>query len=407
MRPIADAELLGWVEAMHLGFHLQRPAEPEVAYRRDVRQQDLSRTLGVVDDGLVAGTLWSFPAQLTVPGGACLAADAITSVTVRPTHRRRGLLRQLMDVDLRAARERGDQASVLIAAEYPIYGRFGFGPATEQAHYAIDRRAVRFTRAATGRVDVIDPARMLAHAPALFDRFRRLHAGQIDRQPINWETRLRVRPAPWTKDEPPPTCALYVDAHGEPQGYLLYQVNGNWAGHTPAGKLDVVELVALTSDAYLGLWRFACEIDLVTELTAELRRVDEPLGWLLEDPRAAVRQTLRTDLLWLRPLDVAATLSARRYLTEDRLVLEVVDPLGLSGGRFQLDGGPAGATCRPTSESAQVRLSMTALGAIVLGGLSLHPLAEAGAIDELAPGALDTGDRLFRWPRAPWCSTFF
>ena len=52
-------------------------------------------------------------------------------------------------------------------------------------------------------------------------------------------------------------------------------------------------------------------------------------------------------------------------------------------------------------------MGMAALGSLVLGGGNLHVLAEAGAIDEQRPGALDAGEALFRWPVTPWCSTFF
>jgi len=116
---------------------------------------------------------------------------------------------------------------------------------------------------------------------------------------------------------------------------------------------------------------------------------------------------VRTDMLWLRPLDVPQTLGARRYLSEGRLVLEVDDPLGLCGGRFVLEGGPDGATCRATDAAADLSMGLQALGAISLGGVSLHGLADGGLIEENAPGALMRAERLFRWPIAPWCSTFF
>jgi predicted acetyltransferase len=407
VRAIADDELVGWVEAMHVAFHSTRSAAAEAAFLRDVRQQDQSRTLAAVDSGRIAGTFFSFPAQLTLPGGSYLTVDAISAVSVLPTYRRRGLLTRMVQTDLRAARERGEAASILIPAEFPIYGRFGFGPATEQALYTLERATVRFTRTAAGSVDLVEPAQLLEVAPGLFDQFRRQHVGQIDRSPIRWQTHLGVSEAPWNKNEPGPRCVLFTDPAGEPRGYLLYQVEGIWTGHAPAGKLDITELVALTPDAYLGLWRYACEVDLIAELTADRRRTAEPLAWLLDNARAAMRQTLRTDFLWLRPLEVPATLGARRYFTEQRLVLEVTDPLDLCGGRFVLEGGPAGATCRPSQASADLQMSMTALGAITLGGVSLHLLAEAGAIAELTPGALDTAERLFRWPGVPWCSTFF
>jgi len=314
----------------------------------------------------------------------------------------------MLEADLRAARDRGEAASILIAAEYPIYGRFGFGPATEQAIFTIQTAAAAFRRASAGTVDLLPAAELREVAPRIFDQFRRGRPGQIDRSPASWDARLRLGEVPWaTADEHPLRCAVFSDAAGVLQGYLTYRVEGTWDRRLPTGTLEVVELMSLTADAYLGLWRYCCAVDLVSQVTAGMRCVDEPLPWLLHNPRAALPNTQRSDLLWLRPLDIPTTLAARTYAAPGRLVLEVQDPLNLCGGRFVLEGGPDGATCRATDESVDLSLGMAALGALVLGGTSLRVLADAGAIEERRPGALDLGERLFRWPVTPWCSTFF
>jgi hypothetical protein len=46
-------------------------------------------------------------------------------------------------------------------------------------------------------------------------------------------------------------------------------------------------------------------------------------------------------------------------------------------------------------------MGLPALGTLTLGGVSPRLLAEAGWIDEHTPGALDTAERLFRWPLTP------
>ncbi|HLZ31747.1 MAG TPA: GNAT family N-acetyltransferase [Chloroflexota bacterium] len=411
IRSIVPDELLDWVETLHVVFHADEPAAEEAAYRRDVLDQDLGRTLAAVDTERgahrVAGTLFSYPAELTLPGGTCLIADAVTAITVLPTHRRRGLLTRLLGTDLRAARERGEPAAILIAAEYPIYGRFGFGPATEQATYTVATAVAEFRRSPDGAVDFLPPAEMREVAPRIFDQFRRRRPGQIDRQLARWDTRLGLRESPWGRPDHPLRCAVFTDPQRDIQGYLLYRVDGTWDRRLPTGKLEVVELMALTPDAYLGLWRYCCEVDLVAEVTAGMRCIDEPLPWLLHNPRAALPRTQRADLLWLRPLDVPATLAARRYASAGRLVIEVSDPLNLCAGRFVIEGSPDGATCRPTDASADLRMGIAALGSLVLGGANLHVMAEAGAIDEQRPGALAAADALFHWPVTPWCSTFF
>ena len=408
MRAIAsDAELERWVAATHVAFHVGRSAAEEAAFRRDVLHQDPRRTLAALDGDAVAGTLYSFPAELSLPGGTRLLADAVSAASVLPTHRRRGLLTRMLTADLHAARERGEVASILIPAEYPIYGRFGFGPATERADYAIDTHAAEFTRAAPGEIELVEPARLRELAPPIFDRFRRERPGQIDRDPPNWDTRLGLVQAPWADPKRTIRCLVYCVPGGDVEGYAIYRAEPSSERHVPRVKLEVAELMAVSAEAYLGLWRFCCEVDLMARVTANMRCVDEPFVWLLANPRAALQQTVRTDMLWLRPLDVPHTLSARRYACEGRILLDVADPLGLCGGRFVLQGGPDGATCRVTDAAPDLKMGMHALGAITLGGVSLRVLADAGLIEEHSPGALMAAERLFRWPVAPWCSTFF
>jgi len=301
----------------------------------------------------------------------------------------------------------GVVASILIAAEYPIYDRFGYGPATEQATYTVQTPAAVFKRAAAGTVDLLPAAHLREVAPRIFDQVRRGRPGQIARQPVRWDARLGLRRAPWAPAGYALRCAVFIDPAGDIQGYVVYRVEGTWERRLPTGKLEIIELMSLTPDAYLGLWRYCCEVDLVAHVTAGMRCVDEALPWLLHNPRAALPNTQRADFLWLRPLDVPATLAARRYASERRLILDVSDPLQLCGGRFVLEGGPDGATCRATDASADLSMGMAALGTLILGGVSAQVLADASAIDEHRPGALDVAEKLFRWPVTPWCSTFF
>jgi predicted acetyltransferase len=407
VRAITPDELVTWVDVMNVAFHIHRSPEAGAAFRRELLGDDFSRILAAFDGSRLVGTYQSFAAQLTLPGGDCALANAVTAVSVLPTHHRRGALTRMISHDLRLARERGEVASVLIASEYPIYGRFGFGPATERAAYSLDTRAAEFTLGAPGTVDLIEPLRMREIAPVIFERFRSRYPGQLDRGPSNWDVRLALRPTPWRSADQPPRCAVYSSPSGEPEGYLLYQVQSDRTHHLRGGELEVQELVTVSADAYVGLWRYMAEIDLVSEITADMRPPDEPLTWMLVDTRRALRQTNRSDFLWMRPLDTPRLLEACRYVAEARVVFEVDDPLGLAGGRFALEAGPLGASCRASDAVPDVRLDMPALGALSLGGVSARLLHAASHIQEDVPGGIDKLERLFHWPVAPWCSTFF
>ena len=165
--------------------------------------------------------------------------------------------------------------------------------------------------------------------------------------------------------------------------------------------------MGVDDEATLRLWQYLAEIDWVRTVSANDRSVDDPIAWELVDGRA-VRAHERADFLWVRPLDVPALLSTRRYpVRTGRVTLEVVDDMGYANGRFTIEGGPDGATCTKARGRADVTLSASALGAVSLGGTSLSTLARVGQVDEHKAGAVTRRDALFGWSRVPWCNTWF
>jgi predicted acetyltransferase len=148
------------------------------------------------------------------------------------------------------------------------------------------------------------------------------------------------------------------------------------------------------------------EVDYVRVVVAPDRAVDDVAPLLLDDPRAA--ETVGTaDFLWVRVLDAPAALSARTYAVPGRVVLEVTDTLGHAAGRFAVEGGPDGATCAPTTESADLTLPVGALGQLLLGDGGAARLAEARLLDEERPGAAARLDAMFTTARSPWCPDWF
>jgi predicted acetyltransferase len=105
----------------------------------------------------VVGTLRSFTTDPVAPGGTRVVTSALTNVTVSPTHRRQGLLTNMITRDLNESKERGEVLSALIAAEYPIYGRFGYGPAVASIELLIEASARYRAAADRGTVELVDP----------------------------------------------------------------------------------------------------------------------------------------------------------------------------------------------------------------------------------------------------------
>ena len=132
-------------------------------------------------------------------------------------------------------------------------------------------------------------------------------------------------------------------------------------------------------------------MDLIARVRAGERPVDEPLPWLFADGRAA-RQVQRWDRLWLRVLDVPAALTGRGYLSPGGPCSRWSTPAGYAAGRFELDAGPDGARCRPTTRSGRPHRAGDGAGRAYLGGTRLRRLAGAGLVDEHRPGAVEAAE---------------
>jgi predicted acetyltransferase len=407
IRTIGDGDLRGWLEAASVAF-LKPPAisDEEVAHR--VGYYDFARVQGAYDGGRCVATFRSFEQELTVVGGARLPADAVSAVTVLPTHRRRGLLSRMMETDLRAAKERGDPVATLVAAEYPIYGRFGFGPATWSASWLVDvaRTGLDPRHAAPedgGRVDFASAEEVRSVGPGLHDRLCDRMPGMVSRPAHWWEQATgAVRLQGWTE----PFQAVYRSPSGTVEGLATYTVDGRWDANLPQSTAHAQQLIATTPAAERALWQFLCSIDLVSRVHSGRRAPDDVLPHLFADPRAAAVQE-QTDFLWLRPLDIPRLLEARTYPAAASLVLEVEDRAGLAGGRFLLDAGPDGATCAPTTRAAELTLDVGEFAVLYLGDTAASRLAAYGRVQEERPGALATADLLLHTARRPWCADVF
>lgn len=410
VRLITDAELPTWLRASNTGF--LRPPEPtpdQIAGRQVVHQN--TRGYGAFEHDKIVATYRSFPQELTAIGGNPVKANALCNVSVLPTHRRRGLLTRFIDLDLPAAKERGDVVSTLVAAEYRIYERFGYGPATSMAEWEIDatRTGLDPRWAAPecgGTIEMITQEDVRKVGPELHDRFRKGQPGAISRPPAHWDIvtgALRMYP-----DWKEPLCAVYRAPSGEIEGLVRYDVSDDWTGGGQAKNTATVrELTATTAAAQRALWHHLCSVDWVGKVRSGWRAPDDLLPRLLPDPRSASITRL-ADWLWVRLLDVQQALEARSYDHEGSLVLEVHDRLGLAGGRFELTAGPEGARCVRSTRSADLALDISDLASLWLGDESAARLAALGRVREERAGAVRTAGALLGSSSGrPWCPDLF
>jgi len=367
----------------------------------------MSRSFGACEGDEVVGTAAAWPCDMVVPGGARVDAGAVTGVGVLPTHTRQGILTNLMRTQLDDVAEQGQVAAILYASESIIYGRFGYGIATTAANLSIEMRhaAFRDPWQDPGRLRLVSRTEALQLFPVIFEEFDRGVPGSINRPLVRWEHPFMYGPVPDGEPTPHEVFVVHEDANGALDGAMTYEVLNRDAWWGQLGYIELHDLFG-SRDAYVALWRHALDLDLAGGVKFDARKLDEPLRWMLADPR---RLEMRMhDQLWLRLLDVPAALRARIYGRAGRVVLDVADPFLGRGGRFEVDADESGqATCKRSRRSADLELTLADLGTVYLGGHSFAALAAASRVTEQRAGALARADQLFAHHPLPWCGTFF
>jgi predicted acetyltransferase len=352
-----------------------------------------------LDGEAVVGGAGAFPFELTVPGGRVRAAG-VTMVGVLPTHRRRGVLRELMRAQLEDVRGRGEPLAVLWASEGGIYGRFGYGLASLCGDMELPRQHTEFAGPLDwqGSARLVNAAEALELFPPVYDAVAAATPGMFARTREWWERRT-LADSEWRRAGGGELAFALFEREGRPEGYATYRLNFSYADGVPTGVTHVVEAMGTTPAATAAVWRYLLDVDWMVTVEAELLPVDHPLFLLLLEQN---RMKFRVgDGLWVRLVDVGAALAARGYAGEGEVVVEVSDAFcPWNDGRFALDGAK-------TAAEPDLRLSVDALGCVYLGGFTFADLARAGRVEEVAPGALARADGLFRTDAAPWCPEIF
>jgi predicted acetyltransferase len=356
------------------------------------------RVHAAFDDGVAVGGAGAYLFDLTVPGGSVPTAGVV-AVGVMPTHRRRGILSELMRRQLEDTHERGEPLALLYASEGSIYRRYGYGVASISGDIAIPTAHASLYDAGdpAGRARMVSQDEALEAFPVVYDRAREETPGMFTRTRDWWEVR-RLSTGPWAKGD---QMRVLIEVDGAPEAYATYRIEFEMEHGVSHSVLRVGEAIGSTPAGTREIWRFLLNMDWMETIHAVFLPPDHPLFLLLTEPRRM--GWVAAEALWARLVDVGAALSARSY-GDDSVVLEVEDSFcPWNEGRWRVEPGGAERTDR----DAELRLGVDALGSVYLGGFTFADLARAARVEELAEGAVARADRLFVADRHPWCPEIF
>jgi predicted acetyltransferase len=358
------------------------------------------RVHAAFEDGAVVGGAGAYLFETTVPGGAQVPTAGVMAVGVLPTHRRRGVLTQLMRRQLTDAHARGEPLATLYASEGAIYPRFGYGLASLSGDIELPKEhAVLWDDEPLGQARLVDTEEeVLELLPGIYDRVQGETVGMFTRTQDWWRVRRLARRSGRPGGE---QMRVVIELDGTLEAYALYRLNFA-AEHMISGTtLEISEALGTSPRALAAIWRYLLGIDWVAKISAYWLPLDHPLLLWLREPRR-MRYSV-AEAVWVRLVDVGAALAARE-LGEGAVVLDVRDEFcPWNQARWRV----AAERVDRTTAEADLRLDVNELGSVYLGGFTFDQLHRAERLDELKEGAVARADELFRTERQPWCPELF
>jgi predicted acetyltransferase len=397
VRTITDAEVMAFRETVFATFG----AGPEVDEDGEARHRailPIAQSWAAFDGSTMVATAGTFDLAIGVPGGGTLPMAGLTMVSVRPTHRRRGLLKALMRLHFDDARARNYAISGLWASEAAIYGRFGYGLASYCDVYDItNAHSLVVAGASFDDVEWVEEPRARELLPAIYARATAARPGALRRDDVWWRER-RFLETPWSRAGASTRRHVLARRGNDYVGYLVYRQRTAWTDGTSNGRVEINELLAVDPRAEASLWKFALSVDLFPNVGWWNTPADCALPWLVPDMRRI--KSRRGDGLWLRIEDVPAALASRRYGADGTL------RIGVGGWTYELEVADGAARCAQTSKDPSISCDIQALATLFLGCAPATTLANASRVRGDA-AAIALADRMFASAVAPWCPEVF
>ncbi|AOF94324.1 GNAT family N-acetyltransferase [Sinorhizobium sp. RAC02] len=352
------------------------------------------QSLGGFEGDILRGVVNGYDSSITLPGGRRVRHLSVTHVGVSPDATRRGIARQLIVEQLRRARSEGYVVAGLRASDTGIYGRYGYGIASWSVRHELDlTRAELATTTPREELRIVD-------ARENFPLFRQI----ADSDPTPRATTLSRWDGWWAMQEfrtihgTTPYHAVVFGPEGNERGYLRFHIepSDNW--FTSSQRTVIIDdLIAHDDEAWRGLIGHLFTQDILHRAVFPSQPVDDPLPLFLRNPRTLEISGQR-DESWIRPLNLAALLSARRFGGTRQVTLAVEDDLFPdNSGLWSI--GKEGAV--RSTERPEARLAIADLATLIFGAHQATSLAASERLWTASGEITEELDLIFACSRRP------
>lgn len=380
---------------------------------------DLGNSFAAFDGKEIVGTVGTRELEMTLPGGRTVPIAGIGQGGVLPSHTGKGIMRDLMIQSFKLVQDRGLPLAGWTTSAWPLYERYGGGVATFSASYAVHGLAQdAFKTEAKARTADKTRFAQIESAYSILPELHKKSAtypGAVSRDHRYWKRLLdRLvdgKPVDVLESDtqlPPPFFCTNTNDKDEVDGACLYRIHQRWQGGVHQSQMEIAALIYTNHEAARSLWGFLFNSGMIRSISMPHGQVDEPLRWMLKDGRNLENKGTQ-DHIWLRVIDPIKILSNRELPNlRESFRIAIHDPSRITDG-IKLEIEPEGqyARVRQTKMAVDIEMGIGTLSSLVLGGCSVHGLAQAGRFSGYSRESLQTAQNIFSTSITPFCDNSF
>ena len=356
-------------------------------------------TLGAFIDGRIVADVRTIPAARRINGGALLHG-CVGPVVCRAEYRRRGFVGRLLRLALEDMRGNAIATAGLHTPHDALYRRYGWERAEGKRRYSFEAKDVQLRfHGHRGTLEIIGPDDW-ARLDDVYRRYARSRNGPLHRVEPWWRFAVLM-----DFEERPRDALIWHDPDGQPQGFIVH--GSQSAGEPMRHELVVRDMVALTPDAYLGLWQYLAAHDIAVRIYAHAPP-DDPLPHLVHDPSRI--QVERWEGAMVRIVDVERALSQRPYAGRRPVsfAMRIEDGAApWNEGVWRVEAAEGRMEARQTADQPDVELSVNSLAPLFTGFVRADTAAATGMLRVRNPDALADVVEAFAVTYPPYCNDFY
>jgi predicted acetyltransferase len=310
------------MELSQFAFQYVRSKQELEDTKKKLDDEPADRWAVYVDDRLAAqATVLELQTYIA---GKPFAMGGLAGVATWPEYRRQGFVGKLLLHSLEAMKEKGLTLSYLHPFAFGFYRKFGWETYTEHKKYTLQSNQLPPRLSSPGRIERVSGYDLLYD---VYEKYASRYNGTLRRDEKWWKYRINV--------QMPSKIAVYRDAEGTAQGYLIYKVAQK--------ELSVDELVHLNDEAREALWSYISQHDSMIDKVTLTAPIDDNLTDHLADPR--IKQEI-VPYFMARIVDLKGFIEQYPFLPgleSLKVTLEVTDEqLPWNQGTFELEIDEAG-----------------------------------------------------------------